>query len=65
METINTILFSLKTLLIISSSTIKWIISCLITDNDDNDKINYNNIKSKNLVINNHKNDKKGPKVIE
>ena len=41
------------------------IIDCLITDNDDNDKINYINIKSKNLVINIHKNDKKGPKKIE
>ena len=40
-------------------------INCLITDNDDNDKINYINIKSKNLVINIHKNDKKGPKIIE
>ena len=27
------------------------IIDCLITDNNDNDKINYINIKSKNLVI--------------
>ena len=41
------------------------IINCLITDNDDNNKINYINIKSKNLVINIHKNDKKGPKIIE
>jgi hypothetical protein len=41
------------------------IINCLITDNDDNDKINYINIKSKNLVINIHKNDEKGPKIIE
>ena len=41
------------------------IINCLITDNDHNDKINYINIKSKNLVINIHKNDKKGPKIIE
>jgi len=41
------------------------IIDCLITDNDDNDKINYINIKSKKLVINIHKNDKKGPKIIE
>ena len=38
------------------------IINCLITDNDDNNKINYINIKSKNLVINIHKNDKKRPK---
>ena len=41
------------------------IINCLITDNDDNNKINYINIKTKNLVINIHKNDKKGPKIIE
>jgi hypothetical protein len=38
------------------------IINSLITDNDDNDKINYINIKSKNLVINIHKNDKKRTK---
>jgi hypothetical protein len=41
-------------------------INCLITDNDDNNKINYINIKSKNLFINIHKNykKKKGPKII-
>lgn len=41
-------------------------IDCKITDTDyNNDKINYINIKTKKIVINNHKNDKKGPKIID
>jgi chemotaxis protein histidine kinase CheA len=39
------------------------ILECLITDTDDNnDKINYINVKSKYMVINKHKNDRKGTK---
>ena len=39
------------------------LIKCLITNTDDgNDKINYININSKMMIINNHKNDKKGKK---
>jgi integrase len=39
------------------------IIDCKITDTDDNhDKINYINIKSKKMVINNHKTDRAGKK---
>ena len=39
------------------------IIDCKITDtDDDNDKINYINIKSKKMVINNHKTDRAGKK---
>ena len=40
------------------------ILKCLITDTDDNnDKINYINVKTKKIVINNHKNnDKRGAK---
>ena len=34
------------------------LLSGLITDNDNNDKINYINIKSKNLDINIHKKQK-------
>jgi hypothetical protein len=41
------------------------ILKCLITDNDDNANMNYINIKNKKLVINNHKNDRKGPKIID
>ena len=36
-----------------------------ITDTDEgNDKMNYINVVSKKIVINNHKNDRKGPKII-
>ena len=39
------------------------IIDCKITDTDDNnDKINYINIKAKKMVINNHKTDRAGKK---
>lgn len=39
------------------------IYNILITDTDDNhEKINYINVKTKKIVINNHKNDKKGEK---
>jgi hypothetical protein len=41
------------------------IVNCLITDNDDNDIINYINNKSKNIVISNHKHDGKGAKIID
>jgi hypothetical protein len=41
------------------------IIDMKITDTDEgNDKINYLNVVSKKIVINNHKNDRKGPKII-
>jgi integrase len=41
------------------------IIDMKITDTDEgNDKINYINVVSKKIVINNHKNDRKGPKII-
>lgn len=39
------------------------ILECLITDTvDNNDKINYINVKSKYMIINNHKNNKNGKK---
>jgi len=42
------------------------ITDCKITDTDDNnEKINYINIKTKKIVINNHKNNKKGSKIID
>jgi integrase len=42
------------------------IIDCKITDTDDNnDKINYINLKTKKIVINNHKNDRNGSKIID
>jgi len=41
------------------------IIDMKITDTDEgNDKINYINVVSKKIVINNNKNERKGPKVI-
>jgi len=42
------------------------IIDMKITDKDEgNDKVNYINGMTKKIVINNHKNDKKGSKVID
>ena len=42
------------------------ITDCKITDTDENnEKINYINIKTKKIVINNHKNNKKGSKIID
>jgi len=42
------------------------IIDMQITDTDEgNDKVNYINVMTKKIVINNHKNDKKGSKVID
>jgi len=42
------------------------IINMKITDTDEgNAKINYINVVSKKIVINNHKNDRKGPKIID
>jgi len=42
------------------------IINMKITDTDEgNDKINYINVVSKKIVINNHKNDRNGPKIID
>ena len=42
------------------------IIDMQITETDDGcDKMNYINVASKKIVINNHKNDKKGQKVID
>ena len=42
------------------------IIDMKITDTDEhNEKINYINVASKKIVINNHKNDRKGPKIID
>ena len=42
------------------------IINMKITDTDEgNDKINYINVVSKKIVINTHKNDRNGPKIID
>jgi len=42
------------------------IINMKITDTDEgHDKINYINVVSKKIVINNHKNDRNGPKIID
>jgi len=41
------------------------LINCLITDNDCDDNTNYINVNQKQIVINNHKNDRKGKKVID
>ena len=42
------------------------LIDMRITDTDEGcDKINYVNVQTKKIVINNHKNDKKGQKVID
>jgi len=42
------------------------IIDMQITDTDEGcDKVNYINVQTKQIVINNHKNDKKGRKVID
>ena len=42
------------------------ITDCKILDTDENnEKINYINIKTKKIVINNHKNNKKGSKIID
>jgi len=41
------------------------LINCLITDNDCDDDTNYINVNKKQIVINNHKNDRKGKKVID
>ena len=41
------------------------LISCLITDCDGDNTTNYINVKSKQIVINNHKNDRNGKKVID
>jgi hypothetical protein len=43
----------------------KEILNCLITDTEKNSNINYIYIKNKILVINNHKNERKGPKTID
>jgi len=41
------------------------ILDMKITDTDEgNDKINYINVVSKKIFINNHKNDRNGPKII-
>lgn len=42
------------------------LIDCVISDEDCDDTTNYINVKSKQIVINNHKNDKvSGVKIIE
>jgi len=41
------------------------LMNCLITDNDCDDNTNYINVNKKQIVINNHKNDRKGKKVID
>jgi len=42
------------------------LIDMQITDTDEGcDKINYINVQTKEIVINNHKNDRKGTKVID
>jgi len=41
------------------------LINCLITDNDCDDNTNYINVNQKQIVIKNHKNDRKGKKVID
>ena len=41
------------------------LISCLITDADCDDNTNYINVNKKQIVINNHKNDRKGKNVID
>jgi hypothetical protein len=40
-------------------------INCLITDCDGDDNTNYINVNKKQIVINNHNNDRKGKKVID
>ena len=41
------------------------LINCLICDCDGDDTTNYINLNKKQIVINNHKNDRKGKKVID
>jgi hypothetical protein len=41
------------------------LIDCKITDCDDTINSNYINVKSQQIVINNHKNDRNGKKVID
>jgi len=41
------------------------LINCLITDNDCDENTNYINVNKKQIVINNHKNDRKGKKVMD
>lgn len=41
------------------------LLNCLITDTDCDNNTNYINVTSKQIVINCHKNDRKGKKVIE
>ena len=41
------------------------LMNCLITDNDCDDNTNYINVNKKQIVINNHKNDRKGKKIID
>jgi len=41
------------------------LINCLVTDCDCDDTTNYINVNTKQIVINNHKNDRNGQKVID
>jgi uncharacterized protein YcgL (UPF0745 family) len=41
------------------------ILNCLISDCECDDNTNYINVNTKQIVINNHKNDRKGKKVID
>ena len=41
------------------------LINCLVTDCDCDDTTNYINVNTKQIVINNHKNDRNGKKVID
>jgi integrase len=41
------------------------IVDCLICNCDGDDTTNYINVNTKQIVINNHKNDRKGKKVID
>jgi len=41
------------------------LINCLLTDCDCDDTTNYINVNTKQIVINNHKNDRNGKKVID
>jgi len=41
------------------------LINCFITDCDGDDNTNYINVNKKQIVINNHNNDRKGKKVID
>ena len=41
------------------------IVNCLICDCDGDNTINYINVTKKQIVINNHKDDRNGVKIIE